>query len=132
MQTTNLSINLTTYNSSGSGCSVTNNPQQINVRWNRAISGIPSDNVLTQSLIVPVSSSVTLFSGSDIHKFTYLETDSQLTLLINGSITIVVKPFINGTVKSPGVFMMTSDITSIVLTNASSTDEANVFFSSIE
>src|ERR1022692_3292346 len=110
MSTTNISVTLSTYNSSGSGCSVTNNPSQINFKWARFISGIQSDNVLSQSLVVPVSSSVTLFTGSAVHRFIYLETDSELSLLINGTITIDVKPLINGTVISPGVFMTSCDI----------------------
>ena len=132
MSIVNISINLSSYSSNGSGCNVTNNPQQLNFRWNRSISNITSDNVLSQSLIVPVSSSVTLFTGAAVHKFLFLETNSQLTLLINGTITVVVKPFVNGTIVSPGVFMVNSDITSLVVTNASSTAEADVFFTAIE
>lgn len=128
----NLAINLSSYSSNGAGCNVTNNPSQLNFRWNRFINNITSDNVLSQSLIVPVSSSVTLFTGAAVHKFLFLETNSQLTLLINGSITVIVKPFVNGTIVSPGIFMINSDITSLVVTNASSTDEADVFFTAIE
>ena len=109
-----------------------NNPQQIGVRWNRSIQGIPSDNVLSQTLEVPVSSSVTLFTGAAVRKFLYLETDSQLSLLINGSITIVVNPLLNGTISNPGVFMVSCDITSVVVTNASATDVASVFFATAE
>lgn len=132
MSILNLSVNLSSYQSSGSGCNVSNNPSMINFKWNRAIQGINSDNVLSQSLVVPVSSSKTLFTGAAVHKFLYLETNSELTLLINGSISVVVKPFVNGSVVSPSVFMLTSDITSVVATNASADDEAEVFFATAE
>lgn len=134
MANLNISVNLASYASSGAsgGCGTVNNPQQVGFKWNRSIQGIPSDNVLSQVLDIPVSSSVTLFTGSDVHKFLYLETDSQLTLLINGSITVVVKPLLNGTVINPGVFMVSCDITSLVVTNASATDVASVFFATAE
>ena len=128
----NLLVNLASYDSNGAGCNITNNPSRLNFRWNRAINNIVSANVLSQSLIVPVSSSVTLFTGSDVHKWLFLETNSQLTLLINGTITVIVKPFVNGTNVSPGIFMSTSDITSVVVTNASATVEADMFFTAIE
>lgn len=132
MNILNLLINLTGYSSSASGCNVTNPPNQVNFKWNRSIQGIQSDNVLSQSLVVPVSSSVTIFTGSDIRKFLYLEANSQLTLLINGTITVILKPIVNGTSVLPAVFMLTSDITSVAVTNASSTDEASVFFATAE
>jgi len=132
MSIVNFSISINSYASSGSGCSITNNPQMVGFKWNRSIQGIESDNVLSQSLEVPVSSSVTLFSGSDVRKFLYLETDSQLTLLINGTITQIIKPLVSGNSVSPGIFVISSDITSLVVTNASSTDVANVFFATVE
>lgn len=129
----NLSINLASYASSGNGtCSVTNSPQMTNFRWARSVQNIPADNVLSQSLEVAASATTTLFTGSDIRKFLYLETDSQLSLLINGTITQIVNPIVIGSSTSPGVFMCSCDITSLVVTNTSSTDEANVFFATIE
>jgi len=128
----NLSISLNSYNSNGTGCNITNNPAQSIFRWNRAISNISSDDVLSQSITIPVSSSTTLFTGSSPYQFLYLETDSQLTLLINGTITVVVNPFVNGTVISPGVFMTSCDITSVVVTNSSAINPADIFFAAIE
>lgn len=134
MANLNLSVNLASYASSSSngGCGTVSNPQMVNFKWNRSIQGIPSDNVLSQSLDIPVSSSVTLFTGSDVHKFFYFETDSELSLLINGTITVDVKPLLNGTVINPGVFMVSCDITSVVVTNASATNVASVFFATAE
>lgn len=132
MSILNLLINLSSYNSSGSGCNVSNSPSQVNFKWNRSIQGIESDNVLSQSLVVPVSSSVTLFTGSAVHKFLYLETKKQLTLLINGTITVIVKPLVIGASTSPGLFLSTNDITSVVVTNASADDEAEMFFATAE
>jgi len=130
----NLSINISSYaaSSSNGGCGTVSNPQQVQFKWQRSIQGIPSDNVLSQSLDVPVSSSVTLFTGSDVHKFLYLETNSELSLLINGTITIDVKPLLNGTVINPGVFMVSCDITSVVVTNASAIKVASVFYTTAE
>lgn len=132
MSVLNLQTNLSSYDSSGSGCAVTNNPSQINFKRSLVANNIVSDNVLSQSLEVAANSSATLFTGSDVRKFIYVETDSPLSLLINGTITIILNPFINGTTVSPGVFMMTCDITSLVVTNASMTDAADVFFAVAE
>jgi hypothetical protein len=132
MSILNINVSLTSYNSTGSGCSLTNNPSQLNFKWNRAVSGIPSDNVLSQSETIPVSSSSTLFSGATVYSFIYLETDSQLTLLINGTITQIINPIIVNGSTFPGIFMCNSDITSVVVTNSSATNPADIFYAIAE
>ena len=216
MSIMNLSINLSSYNSSGIGCNVTNDPRQNLFKWNRAISNIPADNVLSQSLTICISSSATLFNtpvavaatyvgtipgtstsvtltannvgcvgnlvalvfngvstsisaaitawntanpsnqlaltsgdgsqipsvaqtirlsnGTDrvIYSFLYMETNSQVSVLINGTQTLVINPIIIGTSTFPGVLMLNCDITSVVVTNASATNEADIYFAAIE
>lgn len=84
MANLNLSVNLASYASSSSngGCGTVSNPQMVNFKWNRSIQGIPSDNVLSQSLDIPVSSSVTLFTGSDVHKFFILKPTPNSACLL--------------------------------------------------
>lgn len=214
MPTTNISINIASYNNglAGSNCSSTNNPSQINFKWNRNISGIPSDNVLSQNKTIPVSSSSTLFdtsatyagftgviagtstsvtltaseagtignsislafTGSNtitqtisawnaanannqlaltsgdgtqiptvqnlslsgavgfVYSFFYFESDSAVTLLINGTISLELNPFVvNGTIF-PAPFLINSDIQSVMVTNVSSANPADIFFTAVE
>jgi hypothetical protein len=216
MSILNLSVSLTSYNSSGAGCNVTNNPNQVNFQWFRSISNIPSDNILSQSLTIPTDSTSTLFNtptaisssftgiipgsstsvtltantpgtagdlislvfdgssisissaiatwnaanssnqvtltsgdgtqiptiaqtvslngGTDrvVYSFIYMETDSQVSVLINGTETLVINPIIIGTSIFSGILMLTCDITSLVVTNASATNPADIFFAAVE
>jgi hypothetical protein len=134
MSILNFLANITSYASSGpsAGCGAINNPNQALFKWNLSVQNIPSDNVLSQALVIPANSSVTLFTGAAVRKFLYLQTDLQLSLLINGTITQVIKPFVIGAIVSPAPFVLTSDITSVVVTNPSTDTSANVFFAAAE
>lgn len=63
--------------------------------------------------------------------FIYLETDQKLSLTLNGSLISNIEPFIIGSAKQPGLFMLKSTIYSASITNQS-TESANVFCASIE
>lgn len=216
MSTLNIAVNLSSYASGlpGSNCSSTNSPSQVNFKWNRNVSGIQSDNILSQSQTIGVSSSVTLFdtgatyagfsgvisgtstsvtltadeagtvgngialvfdgstvsinaaiaawnaansnnlvvlssgNGSQIpsvaqtvmlsgavgfvYSFLYLEVDAPVTVLINGTITLYLNPIIIGTNIFSAPFMLNSDIQSVVVTNVSATNPADIFFAAVE
>jgi len=67
-----------------------------------------------------------------VYSFLYLESDSAVTLLINGTITLYLNPFIINSTIFSAPFMMNSDIQSVEVINVSSINPANVFFAAIE
>jgi hypothetical protein len=128
MSTLNLLVFLNSYADSKSS----NSPTLSNFRWSREIDLIPAANSTSQSVVLQVSETKTIFTGAAIKKFVYIESDQHVTLTINGVSGSEVKPFVIGTTTAPGIFMQTSDITSLVVINTSSTSVANLFVATVE
>jgi hypothetical protein len=66
------------------------------------------------------------------YTFFYFETDSAVTLLINGTITLNLNPIIIGTNIFSAPFLLNSDIQSVVVTNSSAINPADIFFAAVE
>lgn len=64
-------------------------------------------------------------------KFVYVESDTKVTVIINGSKSFDIEPFILGINKKPGIFMLNSYIYSLEVTSNPS-QSANVFVVSAE
>lgn len=127
MSKVNLLVVLNAYSDSRSS----NAPNLTNFKWSRDIQGIDSAALHSESLVVAAGATVTLFSVGAALKFLYLECDQTADLVINGTINESVKPLVVGSGVSPGLFMRTSDITSLTIHNTSASD-ANVFFATIK
>lgn len=125
-------LNLLVVLNSYSDSRASNAPNLVNFKWARDIQAISADGLLSQSLVIPASGTVTLFTGaSPAKKFVYVEAAAHVTMLINGTINEDIKPFVNGTSVQPGLFMRTSDITSLAITNPG-TEEVEIFFAAVE
>ena len=64
-------------------------------------------------------------------KFVYLESDQHTSMILNGVSGNEIEPFIEGTNIQPGVFLRSSTIYSLSVTNNSS-NPANLFLASVE
>lgn len=94
--------------------------------------GLTAENPLSMSATLAPGETKTLFTGSSVKKFIYLEADQLCNLTINGVAGNQVKPFVINNSTQPGVFLRTSDITSLAVTNTSLTDDANLFLAAVE
>lgn len=128
MATFNLLVYLNAYSDTKSS----NSPNLSNFRWNRDIEGVTASNPVGQAVTLDPSEVRTIFTGSIVKKFLYLEAKTACAFLINGTIAESVKPFVIGSSTQPGIFAKTSDITSLVITNPSSTDPLEVYYITIE
>lgn len=128
MSKLNISINLNTYSDKRSS----NAPSMTNFKWNRTINGIDAQNAQSQQFTIAPNTTVTLFTGSAVKKFTYLETDLEISMAINAADPESLKPVVINSSVFPGVFMRTSDITSIEVTNSSTTESATIFLATVE
>lgn len=124
----NFLINLGTYSDSQSS----NAPDLNNFNWTRAISGVEATDPLSMTITLAPSETRTVFTGSNVKKFMYLEANKALDLVTNGDTEDSIKPFVVGNKTYPGVYVKTSDITSLELTNPSSTDPVTVYLAAIE
>lgn len=67
----------------------------------------------------------------DAKQFIYMEADQSCSMVINGSPAGDIQPFVINNSTSPGVFMRTSVMYSMSVTN-NSTSPANLFLASVE
>lgn len=73
----------------------------------------------------------TLSVYSSAKQLVYVESDQRTAITLNGVSGNEVKPFVVGSSTQPGVFMRSSTVWSMVVTN-NGTDTANVFVASVE
>lgn len=66
-----------------------------------------------------------------VKKLVYLESDQHCSMILNGVAANEIKPLVINSSVRPGVFMNTSTLYSMSVTNIS-TDTANLFFASVE
>lgn len=124
MATLNLLVFLNAY----SDKKPSNSPRLSNIKWSRDLTGMVVENPGSQEYTLAASGTVTVSNK----KFVYIESVSPVTVSINGGAAIALSPFVVGTTVYPGVFMLHATITSLVITNPSSTDEADVVVHSAE
>jgi hypothetical protein len=108
-----------------------NSPNLTNMNWVRDVKGVTVNNQSSQVLTIPASGSVTVFTGAT-KKFAYVESDENLNVAINGAAALQIKPLVVGTSTEPASLLVTATLTSLVLTNPSSTDPVSVFIASAE
>jgi hypothetical protein len=122
-----LSIFLSTYSDKRASNATSLN----NFKWNRDINGIDATNPASRAFVVDATSSLTLFDDAEAKKLVYIESDQEVELTINGETALTLKPVIINDSKFPGIFLQTSDITSIAVNNAGAED-ANIFLITVE
>lgn len=91
--------------------------------------GIDISEETIQEVTVAASSTKTLFSvlTADAKKFIYLESTGECDLTVNSILETTIKPLIINNSTKNAVYLRTSDIESIDVTNNSSED-IKVFF----
>lgn len=124
MATLNLLVFLNAY----SDKKPSNSPRLSAIKWSRDLTGLTVDNPGSQENTLAASGTISVANK----KFIYIEAASAVSLTINGGAPITLNPFVVGTTVYPGVFMLNSTISTLVITNLSSTDEADVFVASAE
>ena len=127
MSTMNLLFFLSTYADTQSS----NNPSLSNFKWSREIDGLTAGNAISQVFTIAPGTTTTLFSGSAIKKIIYLEADQPCDISVNGVTGNKIKPLAINNSTSPGIFVRTSDITALTVTN-NGTVPANLFLAAIE
>lgn len=127
MSKMNLSVFLNTYSDSRSS----NSPNLQNFKWNRQINGLQVANAISQSVTIPASGSVDVFT-TGTKKLVYLEVSAAAEVTYNGTIVETIQPFVINSTVLPGISLKTSDITSMSITNPSSTDAITVFIAAVE
>ena len=123
-----LLVNIGSY----SDTNLSNAPAMQNFKWSRAINALTAANPQSAQTQVAASGSATLFSGSSVKRIVYLESDVAIQLAINGMAPITIKPLIQTGGNFPGMYLSTEGITSLVVTNPSTTAMANIFLASVE
>lgn len=124
MATLNLLVFLNAY----SDKKPSNSPRLSNIKWSRDLTGVTVSNPGSQEHTLAASGAVTLTDK----KFVYIESIQPVTLSINGADPIALAPFVAGTTVFPGIFMLHAQIDTLVITNPSLTDEAEVVVHSAE
>lgn len=128
MSKLNLSIFLSTY----SDKRASNSPNLSNFKWAREINGIQAENPVSMAVTLAPNETRVLFTGAAVKKLVYLETNLLIEADINAEDTIELKPIVVNNAVFPGVLLRTSDITSLEVTNPSSTEEATIFLAMVE
>ena len=108
-----------------------NSPNLTVMDWVRDVQGVAVVNQSSQYLTILASGSVTVFTSAS-KKFLYLETSANVNAAINGAAPLTVSPLTIGSSVSPGSLLLTCALTSLVITNPSSTDAITVFVASAE
>lgn len=128
MANLNLLVFLNSYDSS----KPSNNPSRSNFKWTRDINGIAASNPMSVEATLAASESKVMFSGSAIKKMIYIESDSVVNVIINEELAGQIKPIVVGTTVYPGIFMLSSEITSLEIANPSTDTEASIYLAAIE
>jgi hypothetical protein len=111
---------------------LSNSPSLSLTNWVRNVQGVAVDNVATQYMEIPASGSITVFTAAS-KTFAYVEADAPLALTINGASTpLTITPVVIGSTTQPGSFLINASLTSLVLTNPSTTDAVGIFVAHAE
>lgn len=124
-----LSVFLTTY----SDKKPSNSPNLSNFKWDRTINGISAENPTSQMITLAASETRTIFTGAAVKKLLYMEAGAEITYKINAEAAAEsLKPLVINDSVFPGLLLRTSDITSLEVTNPSSTEEVVLFIATVE
>lgn len=114
MSQMNLLIDLKGYNGDNA------NTCRVNFSKNLQYIGISlNDETIQQITVASGGGSETLFSvaPADAKKFIYLEASAECDITVNGVVESTIKPVIVGSTAKPGIFLKSSDLESVVITN---------------
>jgi len=105
-----------------------------NFRRNAQYIGIETSEEIVQEVVVPASSSVTLFSVSvaNAKKLVYLESTLECDITVNSVLESSIKPIAVGDSSLRGVFLKSSDIESLEITNNDATSSLTVYYIAIK
>jgi hypothetical protein len=101
------------------------NTCQSNFGRNLQYIGITLEDEKIQEVTVAASGGVsTLFSvaTADAKKFIYLEASGECDITVNGVVESTIKPIVVGGVAKSGVFLKSSDLETVVVTNNGASD----------
>jgi len=127
MSKMNIMIDIKGYN--GSNANTCNS----NFSKNAQYVGIDTSDENVISTIVAASSTKSLFSvaTADAKKFIYLETSAECDIIVNGVTESSIKPIvINDSVKN-GIFLKSSDIESVDITN-NGTEDIQIYYITVK
>jgi hypothetical protein len=81
--------------------------------------GIDTSDETIQTVTIEAATSKTLFSVAtiDAKKFIYLESSAECDIIVNGASESTIKPIVIGDSAKKGVFLKSSDIESVEITN---------------
>lgn len=105
-----------------------NSPRLSNIKWTRDLTGLSVNNPGSQEYTIAPLADQTI----ENKKFVYIESSQVIEIEINGGAPIVLNPFVVGSSVFPGIFMLHSDIESLVITNQSTDTEVQVVVHSAE
>lgn len=123
----NFFLQLNTYSDSKAN----NAPNLSNFKWVRDISGVSVSNPSSQTFTIPASTSLTVFASA-AKKFIYVEASQNANVAVNGNAAMLLKPFVIGSATQPGTLFLKMDVTGLVISNPSTTDELVVFVAAAE
>jgi hypothetical protein len=122
MSKANLLINLRGYE----GNNANSSPNNFNANFQYV--GMEFADELIQKITVGAGDTVSIFSvaPADAKKMIYAESDGECDIIINGTAESKIKPVLIGDSMKNGVFLKTSDIYSMSITN-NGTEDINIY-----
>jgi hypothetical protein len=105
------------------------NTCQASFKRNAQYVGIDLNNETVQEVTVAGSGgTATLFDApGDARKFIYLETTAECGIAVNDIVESNVKPIVIGTSSQRGIYLKSSDIEKVVITN-NNVDEIKIYY----
>lgn len=100
------------------------NTCRANFRSNLQYIGLEISDESIQKVTVAAAASVTLFSvaPADAKKFIYLEASAECDITVNGNAESTIKPVVIGSAVQKAVFLKTTDLESVEITNNGASD----------
>lgn len=95
--------------------------------------GIDISEEVIQEVVVAASSTKNLFTVAsvDSKKFVYLEVTGECDISVNGTAESTIKPIVINDTKKRGVFLKSTDVYSVDVTN-NGTEEIKVYFITVK
>ena len=104
------------------------NTCQTNFRRNAQYIGINLTDEVVQEITIAAAGSATLFDvPGDARKFIYLETTAECEIEVNSIVESNIKPIVVGDSTQRGVYLKSSDIEKVVITN-NNADEIKIYY----
>lgn len=100
---------------------------------NAQVIGLDVSEEIVQEISIPVSSTVQLFDVTgDAKKLIYLEANKDCDIILNGITESTLKPLVLGASTVNGMYLKSSDIETVSVTNNSATDIVTVYFITVK